>query len=286
MKKIVIIGKGPAGISAALYAKRGGFDTTVIGMDAGSIARAEQIENYYGFAEPILGAKLSEEGVKGAVRLGVEVISDEVVSIGFEETLVVKTKTQTYPADALILATGSKRAVPRLKNFELFDGKGISYCAVCDGFFHRGNEVAVLGNGEYALSEALELSNIAKKVTLLTDSQPMQVSVPDTITVDNRKIASLEGEERLERILFEDGTSLPVSGLFIALGVAGSADFAKKLGAMTEGNRIVVNEKMQTNLPGLFAAGDCTGGLLQISKAVYEGAVAGMEAVKHLKGGH
>lgn len=286
MKKIVIIGKGPAGISAALYAKRGGFDTTVIGMDAGSLARAERIENYYGFAEPIPGKTLAEQGVKGALRLGIEIIADEVVSVGFEETLVVKTKTQSCPADALILATGSKRTVPRLKNFELFDGKGISYCAVCDGFFHRGNEVAVLGNGEYALSEAIELSNIAKKVTLLTDSQPLKVSIPETIAVDNRKITSLEGAERLERILFEEGDPLSVSGLFIALGVAGSADFAKKLGAMTEGNRIIVDEKMQTNIPGLFAAGDCTGGLLQVSKAVYEGAVAGMEAAKYLKGGH
>lgn len=286
MKKIVVIGKGPAGISAALYAKRGGFDTTVIGMDTGSLARAEQIENYYGFAQPVPGKTLAEQGVEGALRLGVEVITDEVVSVGFEETLMVKTKTGSYPADALILTTGSKRTVPRIKNFDLFDGKGISYCAVCDGFFHRGNEVAVLGNGEYALSEALELSHIVKKVTLLTDGQPMKVSVPDPIVVDNRKITSLEGDGRLENILFEDGDPLSVSGLFIALGVAGSADFAKKLGAMTEGNRIIVNEKMQTNIPGLFAAGDCTGGLLQVSKAVYEGAVAGMEAVKYLKGGH
>ena len=141
-----------------------------------------------------------------------------------------------------------------------------------------------MGNGEYAVHEALELQPVVGSVTIVTDGKPMEAATPDGINVIEDEIESLIGDEVLESIRFKNGVEKAFGGLFIALGVAGSTDLARKLGAYIEGNRIVVDENMATTLPGLYAAGDCTGGLLQIAKAVYEGAKAGTEAVKFIRG--
>jgi len=154
---------------------------------------------------------------------------------------------------------------------------------VCDGFFYRNKDVAVLGNGEYALSEAMELLPLVKSVAIITNGKELTAKIPDNINIITKEIEKFSGSDYLENILFKDGTELPVSGVFVALGTAGSADFAKKLGAITDGKNIAVDEKMATNIPGLYAAGDCAGGMFQIAKAVYEGAKAGTEVVKYLK---
>jgi len=120
-------------------------------------------------------------------------------------------------------------------------------------------------------------------VTLLTSGEAPEVSLSEGLTVRREKVEAVEGDERLQYAVLEGGERLPLDGLFIAYGVAGSADLARKIGAETEGNRIVVDENMATSVPGLYAAGDCTGGLLQVSKAVYEGAKAGTELVKYLR---
>lgn len=141
----------------------------------------------------------------------------------------------------------------------------------------------MLGCCDYALSEAMELLPIAKSVTMITNKAQLTAKIPKEIRVIETEITGFSGNEMLASVVFKDGTKLSVSGVFIAIGVAGSVDLAKKIGAMTENNKIIVDEKMATNIPGLYAAGDCTGGLLQIAKAVYQGAVAGTEAVKYLK---
>jgi thioredoxin reductase (NADPH) len=181
------------------------------------------------------------------------------------------------------MATGTSRSTPKIEGLKEFEGHGVSYCAVCDAFFYRGKNVAVLGDGEYALHEALELLPTAKSVTLLTNQKQPSTFIPNTIKVNTGSITALKGDEVLDSILFNNGSSLNVAGLFIAIGVAGSTDLAKKLGAVTQNGNIVIDENMATNIPGLFAAGDCTGGLLQISKAVYEGAKAGTEVIKYLR---
>lgn len=283
MGNVIIIGNGPAGISAALYTKRAGIETTVIGMGVGALAKAEKIENYYGLAQPISGAELHANGIKAATDLGVEMVTDQVLSIGFNNKLEVITDSKTYEGDAVIIATGSSRKTPKIKGVADFEGKGVSYCAVCDGFFHRGKDVAVLGNGEYAIHEAKELQAIAGSVTILTDGEELTSEVPEGIKVNKTKITEISGEMVLNKVSFEDGSSIEVTGFFVALGVAGSADLAKKLGAMADGNKIVVNEDMATNIPGLFAAGDCTPGMLQVAKAVYQGAEAASSAIKHIR---
>ena len=174
--------------------------------------------------------------------------------------------------------------MPKIRGIREFEGKGVSYCAVCDAFFYRGKDVVVLGNGAYAQSEANELLPLAASVTVLTDGKPLLFTPPDGVRVVEKKILELQGNERLSGVLFEDASNLPAHGLFVAYGVAGSADLARKIGAVTQGPRIVTDENMATNIPGLYAAGDCTGGLLQVSKAVYDGAKAGMQAVLFLRG--
>ncbi len=283
MANIIIIGAGPAGVSAALYTARAGIQTTILTNGKGALQKTEKIENYYGFAQPISGPELEQAGLSGAVRLGVEVKQTEVLGITFEEKLVVQTTSGNFPADSVLLATGSSRTTPRIPGIRELEGHGVSYCAVCDAFFYRGKSVAVLGNSDYALHEALELLPVAGSVTLLTDGLPLSVEVPEQIQTDLRKIAAIRGTEQVEAVEFSEGDPLPADGIFVAYGVAGSTDLAKKIGAVTDGNRIVVDEGMATNIPGLYAAGDCTGGLLQISKAVYEGAKAGTEMIQYIR---
>ncbi len=283
MFDVIIIGSGPAGISAALYTRRAGLNTLVIGRDSGSLAKAGAIENYYGFSEPVSGNDLINSGIAAVKRLGVEVISDEVVGLQWNGNLFVRTKTLTLEAVCVIIATGTTRNTPKIEGLTEFEGRGVSYCSTCDGFFFRGKDVCVLGEGSYALSEVQELLPIAKSVTLVTNGLTPAVSVPDEVAVNTKKILSVSGTSAVEEMVFEDGTTLKTDGVFVAVGVAGSTDLAKKVGAQVAGTKIVVDENMETNIPGLYAAGDCTAGMLQIAKAVYEGAKAGTEAIKFVR---
>ena len=271
MSNIVIIGSGPAGVSAALYAARAGVQTTVLTKGPGALDRAELIQNYYGFAEPITGAE------------GVEFVTTEAVGLTYTDKLTVETLAGDFPADAVILATGASRAAPRIPGLAGLEGHGVSYCATCDAFFYRGRDVAVLGSGEYALHEVQALLPVAHSVTLLTGGAPLTAQFPPEVAVRTEAVEAILGEERVTGVQLKDGGTLEVSGVFVALGVAGSTALARKLGAEVNGSRIVVDDHMQTTLPGLYAAGDCTGGLLQVAKAVYEGAVAGTEAAKALR---
>ncbi len=280
---IIVVGSGPAGISAAIYAARARMKTLVIGAGDGSLAKAEKIENYYGLPEPVHGTKLLEDGRAQASRLGAELAAGQVVSLGFDGAFTVSAEGAEYRGGALVLATGSSRTAPKIANYFDYEGRGVSYCAVCDAFFYRGKDIAVLGCCEYALHETQELLPIVGSVTLLTNGAEPIPSFPPEVRIVTQKIAALEGEGKLERVRLADGSAVDAAGLFVAIGVAGSSDLARKLGAQTEGMRIVVDENMATNLPGLFAAGDCTGGMMQIAKAVYEGAKAGTEAVRFVR---
>ena len=285
MPKIVIIGSGPAGVSAALYAVRAGADTTVLTKGPGALDRAEKIENYYGFAEPVSGAELERRSIENAKRLGVRFVTAEAVGLTYTDKLTVETVDKNYPADAVILATGASRAVPRIPGLAGLEGHGVSYCAACDAFFYRGKDVAVLGSGEYALHEVQALLPVVHSVTLLTNGAPLTADFPPEVTVCPQAVEAVLGETVVTGVQLSGGAQLPVSGVFVALGVAGSTALARKIGAEVDGNRIVVDARMQTTVPGLYAAGDCTGGLLQVAKAVYEGAQAGTEAAKALRKG-
>jgi len=283
MEKAVIIGTGPAGISAALYTSRAGIKTTVIGKGIGALEKAQKIENYYGFPQPISGQDLIENGIAQAKRIGAEIVMDEVVGLGYTDQLMVKTTNSEYPADCVILTTGSSRQTPKTKGLLEYEGRGVSYCAMCDAFFYKGKDVAVLGCCEYALAEAMELLPIANSVTLITNGVPPIPKIPPEVKMITTEIEEFSGSQVLETVIFKDGKQIQVSGVFIAIGTAGSVELARKMGAEINGNTIVVDNHMATNIPGLYAAGDCTGGMLQIAKAVYQGAVAGTEVVKYIR---
>lgn len=282
MYDIIIIGNGPAGCSAAIYATRANKKVLVISKKNSNLLKAKEVENYYGFIDPINGEELYNNGILQAKRLGATFVDEEVVGLAYYDSYYVKTSSNEYNAKAVILATGTNRVAPRISNIKEYEGKGVSYCAVCDGFFYRKKKVAVLGNKAYALNEANELKHLASEVVILTNGEEVLFD-DNSFKIDKRKITKLAGDGSLEKIVFEDNDELEVSGLFVALGTASSVDFALKLGAEVKNNKLVVNDKMQTNLPNLYACGDNTPGMLQVAKAVYEGAVAGTEASKNIK---
>ena len=282
MSKLIIIGGGPAGISAALYAKRANLDVTVFYMPSSSLSKAHMIENYYGI-EQISGQDLYESGIRQAQRLGIEMIAEEVLSLEWMERFTIVTANNNYEADAVILATGAYRATPPIKGLKEKEGKGVSYCAVCDGFFYRKKRVAVLGDASYAAHEAEYLSNLTPNLYVLTNGKEVKDEKLAQFELHTQKIKAVEGEVKIERIIFEDDSVLEVDGLFVAEGSAGSVDLARKIGTLIDNNKIVVDEDMRTNVPGLYACGDCTKGLLQVSKAVYEGAQAATDAIRFLR---
>ena len=286
MYDLIVIGKGPAGLSAAIYAVRAGLSVLVIGRDAGALGNAELIENYLGFVEPISGEKLLQDSIAQAIRLGVEIVTEEVTGLGFLENLSVHTSEHEYETKSLVIASGMPRRKATIKGLSEFEGRGVSYCATCDAFFYRGKTVAVIGNGEYAFKEASELKPFAKKIILLTNGRPYEAGKEDPqIEVDTRAIAGVSGDEiKIRSLELIDGTSLAIDGVFIAEGTASAVDLALKLGLDNDGKVITVNSRNQdTNLPGVFAAGDCTGGLLQIAVAVGDGARAGIAAANYVR---
>lgn len=283
MYDIIIIGAGPAGISASLYAKRANMNVLVIYKGTSNLENATKIENYYGFPDGITGQDLYNSGIMQAKNLGVDFRVSEVTSIEYQQDCFnVKTPENEYNAKSVIISTGNKKLKPNIKGINEFEGKGISYCAICDGFFYRNKKVAVIGSGEFAFSEAKMLSNVVKDITILTNGEQIK-SVRNNFKINTKKIKEIVGNEKVKKIVFEDLTEIDIDGIFIALGEAGANDFAKTLGIITENDNIKVNENMETNVPGVFACGNITGGLLQVSKAVYEGSKAGLSAVKYVK---
>lgn len=279
MYDVIIVGAGPAGLSAALYTSRANLSTLVLGKDEGALKGIEKIENYFGTAGAVSGQELLANAKALAQNLGAVFEEEEVLGITWMGTFLITGKKETYEAKTVILATGAMRTKADIAGLHEFEGKGVSYCAVCDAFFYRGKDVAVLGHGDYALHELSQLLPVVGSVTLCTNGKEAQVEVPAGVVVKTEPVLAVEGDTLVEHLAFADGSKLDVSGVFVALGSAGAVDLARKMGAQVDGKRIVVNEKMATNVPGLFAAGDCIGGLLQISTAVGEGAQAAMSAI-------
>ncbi|MCR5609802.1 MAG: NAD(P)/FAD-dependent oxidoreductase [Lachnospiraceae bacterium] len=284
MYDIIIIGAGPAGISAAIYAKRAGTNVLVLDNDNSELIKAHKIDNYYGFPEGISGSTLYDNGIQQAKNLEIDLKKEAVLNIKMNENMCydVKTSDNIYTSDSVIFATGTKKAKPLIKGLNEFEGKGISYCAICDGFFYRKKDVVIIGDGDYALSEASDLVNIVNSITILTNGKEPGFENCN-YKVDKRPITSINGDMKVEEIEFSDGSTLKTDGIFIAIGSAGASDFAKKMGIMTNNDNIKVNEHMETNIKGVYACGNITGGLLQVNKAVYEGAVAGLSAANYIK---
>ncbi len=284
MFDMLILGYGPAGISAALYGLRAGLSVQLVGKDGGALAKAHMIQNYYGLEQPLTGEQLLEVGHKQAMALGANIADDEITDLMFDgQGFSAKGLVGEYHGKVCIMATGAARNKHPVAGMAELEGHGVSYCAVCDAFFYRKKKVAVLGSGEYALHEAQELLPIVDSLTLLTNGAALTTSFPSSIRIENRHLQSLVGEGQFKGVRYEDGTEENFDGLFVALGSASATDLAKKAGAGFDGPTLVLDNDFQTTLPGLFAAGDCTGGTLQVAIAVGEGAKAGLAAIKYIR---
>ena len=283
MFDVIIIGAGPAGISASLYTKRANKNTLVINSKKSTLEEVKRIENYYGFESGIEGKELYKIGIKQAENLGVSVKEEEVLNVRLkDEIFEVTTDKEIYTSKTVIIAVGNKKNKLKIKGIKELEGKGVSYCAICDGFFYRDKEVAVIGSGNYAISETNDLLNVVKKVTILTNGEKAPEFRADNVEINSKPIEKIEGKDKVEKIVFNDRSSINTDGIFVAQGTAGGFELAKKLGLLIKDNHIIVNENMETNIKGIYACGDCTGGLMQVSKAVYQGTIAGLEVIKFL----
>ncbi len=291
---IVIIGQGPAGLSAAIYTSRAGMRTLILGCEP-KVAGDYDIDNYFGFPETISGKELIARGCRQAQRFGTQLRCDRALAIHPTDDgrfSVTTESGETIQSCAVILATGVTRVKPGVNNISDYEGKGVSYCVSCDGFFFRNKKVMVLGEAIFAANQAMELTQYTPDVIICTQSrQPsmteafLQRLEETGIELRNAQVVSLEGHPGLERVVFADGSKETVDGLFVAMGQASSMDFAYSLGVARNGLFLEVDNEQKTNIAGVFAAGDCVGRFLQISVAVGEGAVAGRSAINYVKKG-
>ena len=196
---IIIIGAGPAGISASLYAVRANKKVLVLYDDKSSLEKTDKIENYYGFSNGISGKELYKSGIEQARNLGVDVKKEETIKIELASNsnlnnnyrFMVKTSKNTYKSKVVILATGNKKNRPKIRGIEKFEGKGVSYCAICDGFFYKDKEVAVIGSGDYAISETNDLINVVKNITILTNGEKAPDFRADNVKIETRGIKEI-----------------------------------------------------------------------------------------------
>lgn len=289
--ELAVIGQGPAGLSAAIYTSRAGISTHVYGC-APKVAGDYTIDNYFGFPESISGAELIERGSRQADRFGTVRHQARVLHIEAHESGAYRLTTETgkIVAKALILATGVSRIRPKIENLDQFEGKGVSYCVSCDGFFYRKQPVLVVGEGNFAANQALELGHYTEHVQVITQGKAPEMGADFRQRLDDQgvdihqaRIVRLEGDPTLARVILESGETMDAAGLFIAMGEASAADFAASLGLVQNGQFIEVDPQQATNLTGVFAAGDCVGRFLQISVAVGEGAMAAKSAIAYVK---
>ena len=266
MYDCIIIGKGPAGISCAIYLKRFNKNVLVIGKDYGSLGKAKVIENYYGF-NSISGLELAKKGEEQAKNLGIEVITDEVLEIDY---LTVKTKTNAYEAKSIFLATGKSNKV----NIPGINDVLVSYCATCDGFFFRKKKLALIGYGDFMLHEYDVLKNFTSDITIFTNADINSEYV-------NGKIEKLYNNDS-KKCVMVNGNSYEFDGIFIASNNDSQA-IAKHLGLVVNDDNKIDVSSFKTNIDGIFAGGDVIDGLDQVSTSVSDGAKAAIEINKFLK---
>lgn len=274
----IVIGNGPSGVSAAIYLKRFNLNVMIIGKDNGSLAVNTPIENYYGI-DYILGNDLIEKGILQAKRLNIDVLRDEVISIEQGTEHIVITPNQKYLTKSIYLACGRSHNKLKIKHLELFEGKGISYCAICDGFLYRKKRIGIIGDGEYMKSELAILKRFSDDIIVFTDG----TEIASDVKVISEKIIEFFGENKLAGIITEHNKYY-LDACFIADGTASGISFAKHLGILLNNQDEIIVNDYQTNISGIFAGGDLISGLKQIAKAVSDGACAAVEINKFLRG--
>jgi len=295
---VVIVGAGPAGLTAAMYCARSGKKTLVLGnIYSSQQSMGGLYENYPGFPDGIQGIELSERMLAQAQKFGAENRTEQVEKIvPLSDFFRLKTENWQYEAKAVILAMGAAHRPLGVPGEKELIGRGVSYCVHCDGALFRNKTVAVAGYGNGAARAVLYLANIASKVHLVSSREKL---VAESVYLERIKkltnyyanfgveITEVLGDDYVAGIGFKVGNtprSLKADGVFIEMGMKPNADLAVALGLeMTAGGYVKVNRlNQETSMPGVFAAGDLTGGRLQVATAVGSGASAGISALQHL----
>lgn len=275
---VIVLGCGPAGLSAAVAARSRNKSVLVIGnpMEDSPLARAERVDNYLGLPG-MTGVELLRVMKKHAEDMGAQIVTGRVVSLmAWNGSFALTVGSDVYQGGALVLAPGVVRAA-KYPGEEALLGRGVSYCATCDGMLYRGREVMVVGRTKDAPEEANFLHSIGCRVTYVSKERPEDLK-PDIPHLPGTKL-EVAGENKVTALVV-DGVEHPCDGVFILRQAVAPSDLLSGL-AVVDGS-IVVNRAMQTNLEGVFAAGDCTGQPWQVSKAVGEGLIAGERAAEYL----
>ena len=301
MYDVIILGAGPAGLTAAIYTGRAKLSTLVLeaAMVGGNAGIADLIENYPGFPEGINGSELMARFRQQAENCGAEIRYDEVLDIERSSRgILVKTRCGELTARAVLAATGARRRELQVPGEQEYLGRGVSYCATCDGAFFRNSPVAVVGGGDSAVKEALYLAGIASEVYLIHRREGFRAhqalvermhSNERIVLKLNQVVQGIEGDQSgVKQLLVKDVNdgsirTIPVEGVFVSIGMVPAVGFLENR-LETDSGYIVVNEELMTSMPGVFAAGDiCSKKVRQVATAVGDGALAGVAITEYLK---
>ncbi len=300
-RDLVIVGAGPAGLTAGLYAARAAIDTVLIerGMPGGQAATTEQIENYPGFPGGISGSELSIKMAEQAKEFGCEIVYSDVENIEREENAFrIKHLNGEIIAKSVIVATGAKPIMLGIKGEQEFHGRGVSYCATCDGAFFRDKKVAVIGGGNAAVEEAIFLTKFASKVYLTHRRDELRAAkIAQKKAFDNPKIEfvwnsvleEIKGNQTVDKVIIKnvktgESSELSVDGVFVYIGTQANSDLLKGLVDLDERGYVIAGEDTVTKVPGLYVAGDLRKKpMKQVVTAAADGAVAAMQAERYLE---
>jgi len=284
---VIVVGAGPAGLQAAIHAARKKASVLVLGRPHKSAIYWAHVENYLGVAGVTDGKELVEIGCGQASRFGVQFVEEDVLGIEQrDDRFEVRTESAVHQGRTLILATGTAKNKLKVKGEKELSGRGVSYCVDCDANFFRNAKVAVVGNESAAVDGALTLLKYAAEVHLVARELAVAGELAARLTgssikIHNTWVKEILGENAVEKLLLEDDSTLEVEGVFIELGAKGAMELATNLGVqldMETFSYIDTNKRQETNLAGVYAAGDIAGPPLQMAKAVGEGCVAGWHA--------
>ncbi len=299
VKDTIIIGGGPAGLTAGIYAKRAGLDALILekGIPGGQINITDEIENYPGFLK-ITGPELAKKIKEQALHFGAEIKEAEVTKIvPKEEIFEVQTQKESFETKTVIIASGANHRKLGVPGEAEFTGRGVSYCAVCDGAFFQDEVIAVVGGGNTAVEEAIYLTQFAKKVYIIHRRDKFRadkiladraLSNPKIEPVWNCVVEKIEGTDMVEKLILYDKKEnkhkeLEVAGVFIFIGLTPNSDFVKDLVETDQNGYIITDEEMKTSVKGVFAAGDVREkSLRQVVTAAADGAIAAMSVYHHL----
>lgn len=287
MYDTIIIGSGPSGMSAAIYLKNANKKVVIFEKEVpgGKILKAKKINNYLGFNN-IEPSQISYDMYKQLIDLNIDILIEKVIDVKKEnDIIIVKTNKGEYQSKTLLIACGRVEKSLNIENESKLIGKGISYCAECDGSLYKDKIVSVVGNSSSSIEETIYLSNIASKVYYINYSnEEININKQNVYIINNKKIVSIqENDDKLYSITLSDNEQIINDGLFILNGYTPNTEFIKNLNIKEDNGYILVSNDMQTNIDGIYASGDIIKkDLYQIITAASEGAVAAVNIIKSL----